>query len=405
MTWCRKKTDRWCLNERIIARKQINKHPKKLHFFQKDDWCDLSMTYHIQGCVMGNPNWVCQAELLFLFSTPTTSKPMKKTSRKKSRGFVGGWNSTHLCGDYFIHHYHSEKIPQHQPRVISYQVRLLLFAPYFDGLLCVASRLFSGLVTGSAHHQQLVKLLDVCQNSQIRSKPYIVMYHDLAWKKCPKNPSISSVMAGRHGISKAFSFWSFRQATIFGMDPCCWNHTHTIPETCIFTHMSHEWLIRMVNVGHYASPMDAVGYSNTSWVVDVLGESPHHLVSFETYTFGDFFVDFCRGSFALCRHFVVPEVEKSTSWLYGFMYIFMQISEQHLLDIHWVPHLSATYHTCACLVHPGTFFQPIGLFLVGIYIPPPKKGCIQAFRRQAYHPNEMYLEGNLIPRIWKPSTH
>ena len=30
---------------------------------------------------------------------------------------------------------------------------------------------------------------------------------------------------------------------------------------------------------------------------------------------------------------------------------------------------------------------------------PPKKGCIQPFRRQAYHPNEMYLEGNLIPRI------
>ena len=57
-----------------------------------------------------------------------------------------------------------------------------------------------------------------------------------------------------------------------------------------------------------------------SWMF--LGESPHDLVSFVTYTFGDFFVDFCRGSFALCRHFVVLEVEKSTAWLYGFMYFY-----------------------------------------------------------------------------------
>lgn len=208
------------------------------------------------------------------------------------------------------------------------------------------------------------------------------------WKKCPKNPSI-------YGISKVFFPIEVKNHVWDGI---------RVVETIPIPSLRHEWLIRMVNVGNYASPMDAMGYTNTSWVVDVLGESPHDLVSFATYTFGDFFVDFSRGSFALCRRFVVLEVEKSTAWLYGFICIFMQISEQHLLDIHWVPHLSATYHTGACLVHPGTFFQRVGLFLVGIYIP-PKKVVFNHSEGKRTILMKCIWKAIWSPEFWKPSTH
>ena len=147
--------------------------------------------------------------------------------------------------------------------MISYQVRLVLFAPYFDGLLCVASRLCSGLATGSAHHQQLVKLLVTRCLSKFSDK-IKALHRDVPWSRLNKNaPKIHPFMESQR------RFLSDRFVKNHLWDGSALLKPYPYHPWDLYIYL-HEWSIRMVNVGNYVSPMDAMGYTNTSWVVDVL---------------------------------------------------------------------------------------------------------------------------------------